>query len=322
MKVMVFVKANEETEAGEMPAREELAEMGAFNEELVKAGVMLDGEGLHPARRAPGSRSRRAARRRSPTGRSPRPRSSSPATGSGRSSRHGRGARVGQADAPTRPEAAGEVELRPVFEAEDFGEEFTPELREQEERLRNADRRRAEPSARPGAEGGRPDVNRVVEAVWRIESARLIAGLARTVRDVGLAEDLAQEALVAALEQWPESGVPDNPGAWLMATAKHRGIDRLRRARMAERKHEELGRELESPRRRRRAGPRRRARRPVRRRPAPADLHGLPPGALDRRAGGADPAPARRADDRRRSPAPTSSPSRRSPSASSAPSGR
>ena len=62
-----------------------------------------------------------------------------------------------------------------------------------------------------------------IEAVWRIESARLIAGLARIVRDVGLAEDLAQEALVAALEQWPESGVPDNPGAWLMATAKHRG---------------------------------------------------------------------------------------------------
>ena len=90
-----------------------------------------------------------------------------------------------------------------------------------------------------------PDVNRVVEAVWRIESARLIAGLARTMGDVGLAEDLAQEALVAALEQWPESGVPDNPGAWLMTTAKHRGIDRLRRARMANRKHEELGRELE-----------------------------------------------------------------------------
>jgi RNA polymerase sigma factor (sigma-70 family) len=87
-------------------------------------------------------------------------------------------------------------------------------------------------------------VDRVVEAVWRIESARLIAGLARLVRDVGVAEDLAQEALVAALEQWPESGVPDNPGAWLMATARHRGIDRLRRSEMAERKHAELAREL------------------------------------------------------------------------------
>ncbi len=89
------------------------------------------------------------------------------------------------------------------------------------------------------------DAHRAIEAVWRIESARLISGLARMVRDVGVAEDLAQEALVAALEQWPESGVPDNPGAWLMATAKHRGIDRLRRGEMTERKHQELGRELE-----------------------------------------------------------------------------
>jgi RNA polymerase sigma-70 factor (ECF subfamily) len=73
------------------------------------------------------------------------------------------------------------------------------------------------------------DVRRTLDGVWRIESSRLIAGVARVVRDVGLAEDLAQEAFVAALEQWPESGVPDNPGAWLMATAKHRAIDRLRR---------------------------------------------------------------------------------------------
>jgi len=79
-----------------------------------------------------------------------------------------------------------------------------------------------------------------IEAVWRVESARLIGGLVRVVRDVGLAEDLAQEALVAALERWPESGVPDNPGAWLMATAKHRAIDRIRRDRMAQRKHESI----------------------------------------------------------------------------------
>jgi RNA polymerase sigma-70 factor (ECF subfamily) len=85
---------------------------------------------------------------------------------------------------------------------------------------------------------------RAIDAVWRIESARLIAGLARMVRDVGLAEELAQDALVVALERWPESGVPDNPGAWLMATAKHRAIDRLRRRELARRKHEELGREL------------------------------------------------------------------------------
>ncbi len=89
-----------------------------------------------------------------------------------------------------------------------------------------------------------PDIHRTIDAVWRIESPRLIAGLTRIVRDIGLAEDLAQDALVAALEQWPESGVPDNPGAWLMATAKHRAIDHFRRNTRLERKHEELGREL------------------------------------------------------------------------------
>ncbi|MEP7366909.1 MAG: RNA polymerase sigma factor [Acidobacteriota bacterium] len=85
------------------------------------------------------------------------------------------------------------------------------------------------------------DTHRAIDAVWRIESARLIAGLARIVRDVGIAEELAQDALVAALEQWPKSGVPDNPGAWLMAAAKNRAIDLLRRKKLIERKHEELG---------------------------------------------------------------------------------
>jgi RNA polymerase sigma factor (sigma-70 family) len=86
--------------------------------------------------------------------------------------------------------------------------------------------------------------NRAIEAVWRIESARLVAGLARMVRDVGLAEDLAQDALVAALERWPRSGVPDNPGAWLMATAKNRAIDLARRQSTLERKQEELARDV------------------------------------------------------------------------------
>src|ERR671935_1848960 len=90
------------------------------------------------------------------------------------------------------------------------------------------------------------DTQRAIDAVWRIESPRLIAGLARIVRDVGLAEDLAQDALVVALERWPETGVPDNPGAWLMATAKHRAIDRLRRDKTLERKTEQLGREAET----------------------------------------------------------------------------
>ena len=89
------------------------------------------------------------------------------------------------------------------------------------------------------------DTHRAIDAVWRIESPRLIAGLARMVRDVGQAEDLAQDALVAALERWPASGIPDNPGAWLMATAKRRAIDLLRRQKLIERKHEQLGRELE-----------------------------------------------------------------------------
>jgi RNA polymerase sigma factor (sigma-70 family) len=84
------------------------------------------------------------------------------------------------------------------------------------------------------------DIHRTIEAVWRIEAARLIAGLARMLRDVGLAEELAQDALVAALERWPESGVPDNPGAWLMTAAKHRAIDQLRRKKLIERKHEAL----------------------------------------------------------------------------------
>src|SRR5262244_1528467 len=87
--------------------------------------------------------------------------------------------------------------------------------------------------------------HRAIAAVWRIESAKLIAGLTRIVRDVGVAEDLAQDALVAALEQWPESGIPEKPGAWLMAAAKHRAIDLFRRNKMLERKHEELGREID-----------------------------------------------------------------------------
>ena len=88
------------------------------------------------------------------------------------------------------------------------------------------------------------DAHRAIEAVWRIESAKVIAGLTRMTGDVGTAEDLAQDALVAALERWPESGIPDNPGAWLTATAKHRAIDQFRRGKLVERKHVELGHEL------------------------------------------------------------------------------
>jgi len=90
------------------------------------------------------------------------------------------------------------------------------------------------------------DTHRAIDAVWRIEQAKLIAGLARMVRDVGLAEELAQDALVTALERWPTSGIPDNPGAWLMAAAKHRAIDRLRRNKLFERKQAEIGREIDA----------------------------------------------------------------------------
>ncbi len=96
---------------------------------------------------------------------------------------------------------------------------------------------------RPAQRAG-SDIHSSIDAVWRIEAARLIAALTRIVRDVGLAEDLAQDALVAALERWPQTGIPDNPGAWLMATAKHRAIDNLRRGKMLDRKHEQLGYEL------------------------------------------------------------------------------
>src|SRR6266403_180753 len=90
------------------------------------------------------------------------------------------------------------------------------------------------------------DTHRAIDAVWRIESARIIAGLTRIVRDGGIAEELAQDALVAAREQWPESGILDNPGAGLLATAKHRAIDLWRRNKLLERKHQEFGRELEA----------------------------------------------------------------------------
>ena len=88
------------------------------------------------------------------------------------------------------------------------------------------------------------EIHRTIEAVWRIESARVIAGLTRIVRDVGVAEELAQDALVIALQKWPETGIPENPGAWLMGTAKHRAIDYLRRGTLADRKNEDLGREM------------------------------------------------------------------------------
>src|ERR1700738_2785815 len=90
-----------------------------------------------------------------------------------------------------------------------------------------------------------PDIHQVIDAIWRIEQAKIIAGLARLTRDVGVAEELAQDALVTALKRWPDRGIPDNAGAWRMAAAKNRALDAWRRARLIERKHEELGREMD-----------------------------------------------------------------------------
>src|SRR3954467_12589556 len=92
-----------------------------------------------------------------------------------------------------------------------------------------------------------PDTHQAIEAIWRIEQAKIIAGVARITRDVGLAEELAQDALVTALKRWPEHGIPDNPAAWLMATAKNRALDEYRRAKLIERKHHEIGREMRDP---------------------------------------------------------------------------
>src|SRR2546430_8311468 len=104
---------------------------------------------------------------------------------------------------------------------------------------------RLEPEDAGRRETATREAHRATEGIWRIESARLIAGLARLVGDIGTAEELAQDARVAALEQWPAEGVPERPGAWLMGTAKHRAFDLIRRRKTLERKHEEIGRELE-----------------------------------------------------------------------------
>ena len=141
------------------------------------------------------------------------------------------------------------------------------------------------------------DLNRRIEAIWRIESPRLIATLARLVRDVGLAEELAQDAFVLALEQWPVRGVPDNPGGWLTATARHKAVDAIRREQNLQAKYARLAADpLALGNTDRAAGCR--SRPADRRRPAGAALRRLPPGAATAIAGGADPAAARRPDHR------------------------
>ena len=204
--------------------------MAKYNEELVKAGVMLAGDGLHPTSK--GARVRFDGRERTVI--------DGPFTEAKELI-----AGYWVWECASRDEAIEwlkrapfdggiEIELRQVFEAEDFG------------RYARAARGQSGCASRPRRLGvAASATHRAIDAVWRIESARLIAGLTRIVRDVAVAEDLAQDALVAALEQWPEEGIPDNPGAWLMATAKRRGIDALRRRVTLERKQELIGRELQ-----------------------------------------------------------------------------
>ena len=236
MRFMILVKATDQSEAGEMPSQELLEQMQQYNEELVKAGVLLAGEGLHPS--AKGARIRFSGDKRTVID-GPFTETKELVAGFWVFDVKSKEEAIEWVKrCPNPMDEESEIEIRQVFEIDDFGE-LTPEIRETDQRLRD------EVAAQPVVAMGEPDAGRAIEAVWRIESARLIGGLARIVRDVGLAEDLAQDALVAALEQWPESGVPDNPGAWLMATAKHRAIDRLRRGEVLERKQEELGRELE-----------------------------------------------------------------------------
>ena len=214
MRVMVLGKATERSEAGEFGTAEEFAAMDQFNEQLVEAGVVLAADGLQPT-----SKGKRVA-----------------------FDADGNTTVIDGPFAETKELVAGfsiwevasmdeavewlkrsplrdsEVELRKVLDAEDFDESFAAEIAAAEAR-----RRHRQPVVTSATQ-------QAIDAAWRIESARLIAGLARVVGDVGLAEDLAQDALVAALEQWPKSGVPDNPGAWLIAVARRRGVDTVRRA--------------------------------------------------------------------------------------------
>ncbi len=294
MRVMVLIKATEESEAGEMPSEELLSA-----DERLQRGAgegRRDAGGRGPAPelqgRAGGVLGRRAQGDRRPV------RRDQGAAGrllgvAGEVAR--RGDRVGQAHPePGRRRTAWSRSARssrPTTSATSSPPSCASRRRACARRPRRTGRRPGAPTISVPAS----DVNRTIDAVWRIESARLIAGLARIVRDVGVAEDLAQEALVAALEQWPESASRTTraPGSWPRpSTARSTACaaPRCTSARRGAGREIELRGQSESPR------PRGRDRRSVRRRPPAADLHRLPSGALDRGARRAHPAPARRPD--------------------------
>ena len=241
MRFMVIVKATEDSEKGAMPSQDMLEAMGAYNEELVKAGVMLDGDGLRPS--SYGARVRFDDEGNASVIDGPFAETKELVSGYWVFEVSSKEEAVEWArKAPFR---GGELEIRPFSVPEDFGEAFTPELQEKENELRGAEQPAQRVSTPPApTASATADLHRVVDAVWRMESARIVGALTRVTGDVGQAEELAQDALVAALEQWPESGVPAKPGAWLMAIAKHRAIDSFRRSQNLQRKTVELGREL------------------------------------------------------------------------------
>ena len=230
MKVLVLGKATEQSETGEFGTPEDFAAMGQFNQQLVEAGVVLAGDGLQPS-----SKGKRVAFDADGNARViDGPFAETKELVAGYSIWEVASMDEAVEWVKRSPLRDGEIELRKILDIDDFGEPSRPRSRRP--------RRQSRASAASGVVT--PATQQAIDAVWRIESARLIAGLARVVRDVGLAEDLAQDALVAALEQWPESGVPDNPGAWLMAVARRRGVDAIRRAVTLQSKVELLGREL------------------------------------------------------------------------------
>ena len=263
MRVMVFVKATEDSEKGVLPTTEAFEAMDRFTEELVKAGVLLAGAGLKPTAKA-----KRIA-----------------FDGPSRTVIDGPFAETRELVAgfwiwevkdmdeavawvkrcPNPMPGPSEIEIRPFYEMADLagvsdargrdardasaGSSASPDT------VGSAIRSRLVSPAAFGRKGGvtAGETHQAIEATFRIERARLIAGLARMVRNVDLAEELAQDALVIALSEWPRTGVPANPGAWLMAVAKRRAIDALRRDKMRERKHEEIARTLDERVRRTRA---------------------------------------------------------------------
>ncbi len=226
MRFVVLVKATEASESGALPSREQLAEMGKFNEQLIKDGVMLAGEGLHA--------SSKGARLRFDQGRTtvtdgPFAETKELVAGfwivQGKSKEE-----VVERFTHAPFDGGAEIEIRQIHEFEDLGDLVTPE---------HAQARRA------FADRSAPELQRAIEAVWRIESPKLIATLARMLQDIGRAEDIAQDAFVTALDQWPQTGIPRNPGAWLMTAAKRRAIDLLRREKTLGRKTEAIGANLQ-----------------------------------------------------------------------------